>query len=242
MSGFTEVVSVPDREIEEVHLPILTRIRDIAAETSDIVIVLLAAPAGAGKTTVTKLWEHLAATGAGLTPVQALPLDGFHYPNSYLDTHSVTVDGTELPLRKLKGAPETFDVHALCKAARRLAAGEPVLWPQYDRSIHDPVPEAITVAAPAVVIEGNFVLLDEAEWRCLRPLSRLSVFLDADEELLRDRLVERKVRGGRSREDARAHYEHVDKANNRRIRSHKLPPDIDLRWEDTARGRRIVGV
>ena len=41
----------------------------------------------------------------------AVGLDGFHYHQDYILTHSVTFqDGRTLPMKQLKGSPETYDV------------------------------------------------------------------------------------------------------------------------------------
>ena len=43
------------------------------------------------------------------------------------------VDGMEMPLRRIKGRPETFDLAALRTALGAMRAGETLQWPHYDR-------------------------------------------------------------------------------------------------------------
>ena len=84
-------------------------------------------------------------------------MDGFHHYNVWLEAHN---------LRAYKGAPETFDVDRLAQHLRQIKEGDGT-WPQYDRQTHDPVEDAIVVTAPVVIVEGNWLLLDDERWRTL---------------------------------------------------------------------------
>jgi len=157
------------------------------------------------------LWEQLARDGRIAPAVQSLPMDGFHYPNAVLDSQHVTIDGLQTSLRRIKGRPETFDLPSLCESLRTLRAGGRVLWPSYDRKIHDPVPGAIPVIAEGIlVIEGLYLLLDLPGWNELRAAADWGVFLECPEEVLRADVIERKHRQGRGYEDAVAHFDLVD--------------------------------
>lgn len=50
---------------------------------------------------------------------------------------------------------------ALCQAVAAVKNVEEITWPVNDRTIPDSVSDAMMVTAPIVVIEGNWVLLDE---------------------------------------------------------------------------------
>lgn len=78
-----------------------------------------------------------------------------------------------------RGAPFTFDADAFVDAVTRLkrtpvtetddgALG--VRLPGFDHRAQDPVPEAIYVgsATRVLVVEGNYLLLDEEPWRGVR--------------------------------------------------------------------------
>ena len=91
-------------------------------------------------------------------------------------------------MRRVKGAPDTFDVQRLRDTLLALRAGN-LRWPAYDRMLHDVVEEAIPVTAPIVLVEGNYLLLDQPIWRDLP--RDYAVFITADEILLRQRLIER---------------------------------------------------
>jgi pantothenate kinase len=106
-------------------------------------------------------------------------MDGFHHPQRYLDLHTTLRDGVEVPLARVKGAPESFDLEALTRAMKRVAAGEDCLWPVYDRVLHDPMPDALVVTGDLVLLEGNYLLLDEPGWRALASLADYTVSIVA---------------------------------------------------------------
>jgi pantothenate kinase len=191
-------------------------------------VVLLAGAPGVGKSTLAQEWE--ANAGARGTELQCLPMDGFHLPNRVLDERRVLIDDEEVSLRQLKGSPESYDLDALLESLRRLYAGDAMSWPRYDRELHEPVADAIEVIERGVVVvEGNYLLLDEPGWRDAASFAHRSAFLDADEDLARRGLVERHVRGGRSRDDAERHYAFNDQRNRHRVEARRLAADHELR-------------
>jgi pantothenate kinase len=84
---------------------------------------------------------------------------------------------------------------------RRLtAATEPVVYaPEFRREIEEPIAGAIAVPreVPLVVVEGNYLLLDEPPWRDLAPLLAETWYLDPDEATRIARLVARHMAFGR---------------------------------------------
>lgn len=77
-------------------------------------------------------------------------------------------------------------------------------WPQYDRQKHDPVEDALHVTAPLVIVEGNWLLLDDEKWQELASFCDFSIFIHAPAQILRERLISRKIAGGLSRQEAEA--------------------------------------
>jgi len=210
-------------ELDAVHLPLLHHWESRWRRSRGRLIVFLAGPPGAGKTALAGLWEHLARQGKIGVPLQPLAMDGFHYPNRVLDSRSIILDGVEMPLRRIKGRPESFDLPALRQSLDAIRAGERVQWPRYDRTLHDPVPGGIPVLLEGiVVVEGLYLLLDLPEWDQLRADADYGVFLECSEDMVRGDVVARKQRQGRSSEDAAAHWDLVD----------------HYTWQITARHRR----
>lgn len=233
VNGLPQKIRYNADTVEHLFLPLLRRLTEMQRAEARRILVFLAAPPATGKSTLAQFLEQLSRTEEGLTPVQALGMDGFHYPNRYLAAHTILRDGEEIPLTSIKGAPETFDVPAL--AAKLSAAREErVTIPVYDRRIHDVVPDAVTADAPILLVEGNWLLLDEETWRDLRTLADYRLRIDAAPELLRDRLIARKVQGGSTAEDAAAFYEASDAPNILRFAAHAAAAD-DI-WRMTADG------
>ena len=216
--------------VEGLFLPLLRRLTQMQRRSEQRCIAFLAAPPATGKTTLAQFLERLSHTEEGLTPVQALGMDGFHYPNRCLAAHTIRQGGEEIPLKSIKGAPETFDAAAL---AEKLAAAKvgAVQFPVYDRRIHDVVPNAVTADAPILLVEGNWLLLDEAPWGGLRPLADYAVRIDAPAAFLRDRLIARKVQGGLSEAEATAFCEASDARNVERFAAHAGGADEIWRME-----------
>ena len=136
------------------------------------------------------------------------PMDGFHLPNSVLEARGLST---------VKGAPETFDAEGFVRLLRR-AREEPettVRWPEFNRELDEPTPEAIdiTPGARLVITEGNYLLLDRPWWREVRPLLDDVWYVDAPRNVLRRRLLARQLAAGRSEEEAVRHVDGSDLPN-----------------------------
>ena len=117
----------------------------------------------------------------------------------------------------MKGAPQTFDAAGFVGSLRRLRE-EPaatVLWPDFDRTAEATVPEAIPIGAEArlVITEGNYLLLDQPWWREVRQLLDEVWYVDAPRDVLRRRLIERQIAGGRPEAEAVRHVDDSDLPN-----------------------------
>lgn len=180
------------------------------------IVVALAGPPGAGKSTLSE--RLLAALPAGEAAL--VPMDGFHFDNAVLDA---------MRLRDRKGAPETFDCAGLAASLRRIRSGEgPVAVPVFDRQADLARAGAAMVAAEAryVLVEGNYLLLDRPPWSGLAPLFDLTVFIDVPIAELRRRLLARWRDLGRGEEAARAWVEGNDLPNARLVIAGRRPADV----------------
>ena len=158
---------------------------------------------GAGKST---LATRIAA-GVGAEAV-VVPMDGFHLHDDEL---------ARLGLSHRKGAPDTFDVAGYSALLRRLRleTTTTVYAPAFDRSRELAVAGAIAVRPGhrLVVTEGNYLLYDAPGWSDLLPLMDETWFVQADEELRRERLVARHVEHGKPLDAARQWATVSDQAN-----------------------------
>ena len=211
-----EVNAVYSRDsIENIFVPLLRKLTRMRREKNGRVLVLFAAPPGAGKSTLLSFLAKLAEEDEHSDEVQVLGMDGFHRRQAYLVSRTVVRDGAEIPMASIKGAPQTFDLEKLTERVQNIAAGRTCGWPVYDRRLHDPVDDAVTVDGEIVLIEGNYLLLDEPGWRDLRNYADYTVLITADAEQLRKRLTDRKAMGMADREEAERFVEFSDMRNVR---------------------------
>ena len=186
---------------------ILQRARALLASGQRKILGIAASP-GAGKSTLAE--SLLQALG---TQAQVVPMDGYHLANSELQ---------RLGRAGRKGAPDTFDAAGYVNLLRRIHTqqpGETVYAPEYRREFEEGIAGAIAIEAdtPLIITEGNYLLLDEGAWGQVRTVLDETWFLDIDSGVRQQRLLERHMRFGRSREAALEWIAVTDEPNAQRI-------------------------
>ena len=232
INGIEVAARYSDRAVNEIFVPLLEKLTAMQRTAGRRILVLLAAPPGAGKSTLASFLERLSRERAGLCPVQAVGMDGFHRRQEYLLSHTTEREGKTIRMVEIKGAPVTFDLEKLLSALRRVAAGEVCGWPVYDRLLHNPVEDALTVDGEIVLLEGNYLLLDEEGWRDLAAYADYTVSVSAGEELLRNRLIDRKLHTGVAEDAAVRFVDYSDMPNVRLCLARSAPADLQLRLDD----------
>ena len=177
-------------------------------------IVAVAGAPGSGKSTFA---ERLAGRLGGAV----LPMDGFHYDDVVLVARGH---------RPRKGAPHTFDVDGLATTLARLAAddGREVAVPVFDRSIEIARAGARIIGPEVrtVVVEGNYLLLDDPAWASLRAHFDATVMLDVPMPVVEARLLDRWHGFGLEGEALRAKMEENDLPNARLVVGGSVPADF----------------
>ena len=202
--------------LRQVYLPLLQRIFDSAGDSRRQFVALAGIP-GSGKSTFAAVLSLVAERVLGAGRLVVVGMDGWHWPNAELNRR-MTIDevGNPIPLCQRKGSPESFDATSLIAAMDALAVVDrDVSLPIYDRRSHEPIADGLVVPADAkiILLEGNYLFLDDMPWRQVSSRFTMKLFLECDRALARRRVIDRHVRGGLNQEQAEQKYESNDRFN-----------------------------
>lgn len=189
---------------------IVALIGSIRGTAGRLVVGIAGAPASGKSTLAADVVDAIVARdGAGTAAL--VPMDGYHLSNAKLD---------ELGLMSVKGAPQTFNVAGFVGLMRAIRSQSDVIrYPLFDRAQDKTMPDAglLDPATQVVVVEGNYLLLQQDGWQDLHPLFDFTVMLSVPMDVLRTRLVDRWISFGFSEGDATARAEMNDIPNARTV-------------------------
>ena len=200
----------------------LARIRELLKDGGRKLLGLVGPP-GSGKSTLA-----LALHQAFPEVSQVVPMDGFHLANIELQ---------RLGRADRKGAPDTFDSAgyvALLQRLRHQDVNETIYAPEFRREIEEPIAGAIPVFPQTrlVITEGNYLLLDSGPWADVAAQLDDVWYVEVDDSLRTDRLVQRHEQFGRSRQDAMDWVASTDERNARLIETTRPKAKLVFRWND----------
>ena len=133
----------------------------------------------------------------------------------------------KVPMKQVKGCPETYDTEKKLRQKLEKIKIEDILWPIYDRNLHDVVEDQIKVTKDIILIEGNWLLLKQEPWKSMQQYADYKILILAEEEMLKERLISRKEKGGLTREEAVAWYQNSDSKNVTRVLKRFLPETFE---------------
>ena len=201
--------------MENVYDALAARCRLLAAGQPAQLLVGVAGAPGSGKSTLAAAVAAILNEGAGAEVAAVLPMDGFHLTLAQL----AAMDDPE-EARKRRGAPWTFDGTAFAACVAELRERGAVAAPGFDHGTGDPEPgkHVITPEHRVVLVEGNYVLMEDAPWAGVKPLLDETWFVDASTEAACERVLNRHMRVGRTYAVAAERVETNDRLNALLIR------------------------
>jgi type I pantothenate kinase len=169
--------------------------RFLGAEDGKMPYVIgIAGSVAVGKSTTARVLKALLSRWPNTPKVELVTTDGFLLPNAELQ---------RLGLMDRKGFPESYDASAIVRFLSAVKAGERnVRAPTYSHLTYDVVPgEYVTVDRPDILIFEGFNVLQPGrlakDGRAIAFVSDFfdfSVYLDAEETLIRDWYISRFMR------------------------------------------------
>jgi type I pantothenate kinase len=208
----TRLRSMHDRldmsEVEEIYLPLSRLLSMYVAATQRLFraqqrflgtedakmpyIIGIGGSVAVGKSTTARVLQALLARWPNVPKVDLITTDGFLYPNAILEREQ---------LMDRKGFPESYDLPALLRFLTDVKAGRrPTRAPIYSHLVYDVMPNHwVEIDRPDIlIVEGLNVLqagrLPSKDGEVIPFVSDFfdfSIYLDADEEVLRTWYVNR---------------------------------------------------
>ncbi|GKZ01288.1 putative kinase [Mayamaea pseudoterrestris] len=202
------------------------RIKKMSEETnrSPLMVAVVAGPGSGKSVSAMLLANHLEQMHL---PCMIMPHDGYHYPLDYLRTFPNPQDAIYR-----RGAPDTFDPHALVRDLVRIRDGqeEVIKVPAFDHARADPEPDTHVFdrhVHKVVICEGLYLLHDSDGWESVPGMFDLRIFMEADLDSCMERIkIRNQCIPGYSPEEIAERAEAVDRVNFLTVIHSKINADV----------------
>ncbi len=204
---------------EMIAAPIAARVLEMQSSWRSpgrLLVGIVGVP-GSGKSSVARATASVIGSGCAV-----VSMDGFHYSREELNTFPNVKEA-----HARRGAPFTFNVSGFLRMLRELSAGDNVRVPVFDHAKKDPSEGSIlNSSVNTVIVEGNYLLIDDEEWRHVRDVLKETWFLDVPVDMAMSRVRARHMSElGLDKEQARARVDGNDRVNailveNSKTRAH----------------------
>lgn len=181
-------------------------------------IFAIAGPPASGKSTLAEALVKKLGHEAIL-----VPMDGFHLDNRIIEPRG---------LLSRKGSPPTFDGEGFASLIERIKAfDKEIAFPIFDRDMDCAIAGAgmVQMHHTIVVLEGNYLLLDDQPWNAIRTHYDATAFLELPIGELEARLIARWKHHGWPDDKARKHIAHNDLPNIALVQQNSVSADIVLK-------------
>lgn len=149
-------------------------------------VIGIAGSVAVGKSTLARLLQALLSRWPEHPRVELVTTDGFLYSNAELK---------ERGIMDRKGFPESYDTRRLLDFLRAVKSGETeVSAPVYSHVIYDVLPDSLEVVhqPDILILEGlNVLQIDSQATEFVSDYFDFSIYLDAQEPLIKDWFIER---------------------------------------------------
>lgn len=189
------------------------------ASSKTRILIAIAGPPASGKSTLAKQLQM--RINEKSMPCGLVPMDGFHFDNETLKARG---------LLSRKGAPETFDVKGFKTLIHQLTTEKEISVPLFDRARDCVIPDAVCIQEHHryIIIEGNYLFLDEKLWRDLQTYWSLRVFISPPLKVLEQRLIQRWLAHGLDAAAAKERAASNDIPNAERILEQSNLQAVDI--------------
>lgn len=165
-----------------------------------------------------------------------LQMDGYHFTRRQLDTFPDPIDA-----HARRGAPFTFDAATFAQVVADIRAGRHINALMFDHAVKDPTPgRLIDDSITAVIVEGNYLLLESVHWSCARESMHQVWYIDIPINVAMRRVLHRLILDvGFDEMQARSRIANNDAANARVVRQSMRRADFII--DQYARVERVEG-